>query len=92
VIEIIRDRLSLRKVKNMPEVRARIPDMEAIVLWHDPDLGTVIIDEETVINEIRQILRNPSITNKAGAIRASFREKGWDILLKDIDDILDRMV
>jgi hypothetical protein len=92
MIEIIRDRLSLRKVKNIKEVRARVPDMEAIVLWHDPELGTIIIDEETVLQEIRRIMGDPAIMNKANAIRASFTEKGWDVLLPDIDDILARMV
>jgi hypothetical protein len=92
LLEIVRDRLSLRKVKSIKQVRAMVPDMEAIVLWHNPELGTIIIDEEVVLSEIRRIIRDPTIMDKAKAIRASFMEKGWDVLLPDIDDILARMV
>ena len=92
ILELIRERLALRKVKYHPELRKRLPDKESLVLWHDPELGSCIIDENIVLGEIDRILKDPTITNKKKAIIQRFKEAGWDTLLSEVEDIIDKMV
>lgn len=92
ILEVIKDRLELRKAKYHPDLK-HIPSLrDLLVLWHDPELGSCVIEPEKILEEVKKILKDPSITDKRKAIIQRFREAGWDTLLTDLEDVISRVV